>query len=33
MANIYAMTSRLWRVYEITAIGKAMFDGIERRKT
>ena len=31
MANIYAMTSRLWRVYEITAIGKAMFDGIERR--
>ena len=31
MANIYAMTSRLWRVYEITVIGKAMFDGVERK--
>lgn len=31
LINVYAMTHRLWRVFQITEIGKAMFDGIERR--
>ena len=31
LVNMYAMTSRLYRVFEITETGKAMFSGPERR--
>jgi hypothetical protein len=31
LATIFAMTNRLFRVYELTAVGKAMFGGPERK--
>lgn len=30
LANIYAMTSRMFRVFEITDMGRAMFSKIDR---
>jgi hypothetical protein len=30
LVNMYAMTSRLYRVFEITETGKAMFSGPDR---
>jgi hypothetical protein len=31
LINVYAMTHRMWRVYEITEIGRKLFDGVERK--
>jgi hypothetical protein len=31
LATMFAMTSRLFRVYELTEVGKAMFGGPERK--
>lgn len=31
LANIYSMTSRMFRVFEITDIGRAMFSAPERK--
>ena len=31
LATIFAMTNRLFRVYELTEIGRKMFDGVKRK--
>lgn len=31
LATMYAMSSRQFRIFEITEIGRKMFDGVERR--